>query len=166
MRNGFFFHQNIFLTSLFLIHLTMKSRSLDGMRAQWLLGFDYSSVPNKRAWWNFDKNEISMQSWISVQCGILLKILKRNAGWKLEILFIKKITLFTVWMCEKLLFLFVTNEPINKSYQKINLALAKIWQKSFKNLERLKCVQSRIRACKVEVWSKLNKACIHVYSGH
>ena len=35
-----------------------------------------------------------------------------------------------------------------------------------KNCQKQINLQTRIRVCRVEVWSKLNKACMHAYSGH
>ena len=94
---------------------------------------DYSCVlnkragPNKRAGWNFDKKLISVHSWISVQGGILLKILKGVQGEN--------------WQFYSF---FVTNErskkklPENKpSFSQKNSRLGlNIWQKSFKNPEK------------------------------
>ena len=59
---------------------------------------------------------------------------------------------------------------IDNNYQKINLVLPKKFQIMPEYLTKIqkneKSVQSLIRACRVEVWSKSNKACMHAYSGH
>ena len=94
----------------------------------------------------------TLVSRISVQGGILLKILK-SAGWKLAVLFIiTEICLFSLWMFKRLFFLSKQNKPC------FWLGLTKILKKSRKINKRVVPNKS--------VWSKLNKACLYAYSGN
>ena len=65
------------------------------------------------------------------------------------------------------LYLFLVKSQINKNYQKIHL----VFSKTFPDLTKIHKKTTKInkradpnKSFKVEVWSKLNKACMHAYS--